>query len=87
MLNAESAQQLTVTVENWLNGDGEITFSADPSVGTTATKVNISGKVTFNGLPAFSYAVKNEGAKVGDNYVISYEKRSTTSRISQTRPK
>ena len=78
MLNAESAQQLTVTVTKWLNGNGEATFTAAPKVGSTETFVNISGKVTFNGLPAFSYEIKNEGAKVGDNYEISFEKVNET---------
>ena len=78
MLNAESAQQLTVTVAKWLNGNGEVTFTAAPKVGNTETFVNISGKVTFNGLPAFSYEIKNEGAKVGDNYEISFEKVNET---------
>ena len=78
MLNAESAQQLTVTVTKWLNGNGEATFTAAPKVGSTETFVNISGKVTFNGLPAFSYEIKNEGAKAGDNYEISFEKVNET---------
>ena len=78
MLNAESAQQLTVTVAKWLNGNGEVTFTAAPKVGSTETFVNISGKVTFNGLPAFPYEIKNEGAKVGDNYEISFEKVNET---------
>lgn len=78
MLNAESAQQLTVTVTKWLNGNGEATFTAAPKVGSTETFVNISGKVTFNGLPAFPYEIKNEGAKVGDNYEISFEKVNET---------
>ena len=78
MQNAESAQQLEVTVTNWLNGDGEATFKAEPNLGTTATTVSMSGKVTFKGLPALTYEVKNEGAKVGDNYLISYEKVNET---------
>lgn len=78
MASAESAQQFTVSVTNWLNGDGEVAFTAEPKVGATETFASISGKVTFKGLPAFTYEVKTEGAKVGDNYVVSYEKVNET---------
>ena len=57
MASAESAQQFTVSVTNWLNGDGEAAFTAEPKVGATETFASISGKVTFKGLPAMSYTL------------------------------
>ena len=72
MASAESAQQFTVSVTNWLNGDGEATFTAKANVGTTETFVSISGKVTFKGLPAMSYTLATVDEK-DNKTTVAYE--------------
>jgi hypothetical protein len=71
MVSAESAQQFRVIVTNWLNGDGEATFTADANVGGTETFVSISGKATFKGLPAMSYTLATVDEK-GNKTSVAY---------------
>lgn len=79
MANAQSAQQFTVEVTGWTNGDAVLNFEADPKIGATATFLKITGELTLKGLPAMSYtlaAVDEKDNKtsleyLGGEYVVT----------------
>ncbi len=78
MLNEESAQQFVVTMENYLTGDGTISYEEDVKLRAedgneteTETYVKFKGTVSFEGLPDMTYAVSNEGASVDADYKVT----------------
>lgn len=77
MLNEESAQQFVVTMENYLTGDGTIAYEEDihlldeDGINEIETFVKFKGEVTFDGLPAMTYNVSNEGASVDADYKVT----------------
>lgn len=76
MLNEESAQQFVVTMENYLTGDGTISYEEDVHLcdedgNETETYVKFKGTVNFKGLPDMTYAVSNEGASVDADYKVT----------------
>ena len=79
MLNAESAQQFVVTAANYVTGDGEAEYETevnlrDDSDAKLNTYVAFNGKVTFKGLPAMNFEVKNSNiAKVNADYSVTLD--------------
>lgn len=79
MLNAESAQQFVVTAANYVTGDGEAEYETevnlrDDSDAELNTYVAFNGKVTFKGLPAMNFEVKNSNiAKVNADYSVTLD--------------
>ena len=77
MLNEESAQQFVVTMENYLTGDGTISYEedvhllAENEIDKIETYVKFKGTVSFEGLPDMTYAVSNEGASVDADYKVT----------------
>lgn len=86
MLNAESAQQFVIRAVNYMTGDGEVEYESDTNLENSESYVKFTGKVTFKGLPAMNYEVKNsEIAEVGADYTVTLDKKFNETLYAQVK--
>lgn len=86
MLNAESAQQFVITAANYVTGNGEVAYEEDTNLVGSETYVKFIGKVTFQGLPAMNFEVKNSDiAEVGADYTVTLDKKFNETLYAQVK--